>query len=147
MHRVVISNNRLVSIGNGQVRFQWRDNRDGGRLKEMTLPAVEFIRRFLLHILPTGFVRIRYYGLFGNGQRQRKLKRCRELLGVGAEPEPIVAENAADLLQRLTGLDIHQCPVCGLGQMRRKQELESAYALFRRARIEPALSAAERVAV
>jgi len=82
-----------------------------------------------------------------NGQRQRKLKRCRELLGVRAAAEPIVAENAADLLKRLTGVDVHQCPVCGLGQMRRKQELESAYALFRRARLQPAFSAAEGVAV
>lgn len=147
VHRVAISNNRLLSIGNGQVRFQWRDNRDSGRLKEMTLPAVEFMRRFLLHVLPTGFVRIRYYGLFSNGQRRRKLKRCRELLGVGAELEPLVAENAADLLKRLTGVDVHQCPVCGLGQMRRKQELESAYALFVRARIQPAFLAAESVAV
>ena len=147
VHRVAISNNRLVSIENDQVRFQWRDNRDGGRLKEMTLPAVEFMRRFLLHVLPTGFVRIRYYGLFSNGQRQRKLKRCRELLGVGAELEPIVAEKAADLLKRLTGVDMHQCPVCGLGQMRRKQELESAYALFVRARAQSALLVDEGVAV
>jgi hypothetical protein len=147
VHRVAISNNRLLSIGNDQVRFQWRDNRDGGRLKEMTLPAVEFIRRFLLHILPTGFVRIRYYGLFSNGQRQRKLKRCRELLGVRAIPEPVVSENAADLLKRLTGVDMHQCPVCGLGQMRRTQELQSAYDLFVRARVQSALLVDEGIVV
>jgi rubrerythrin len=149
VHRVAISNNRLVSIENDQVRFQWRDNRDSGRLKEMTLPAVEFMRRFLLHVLPTGFVRTLrgYYGLFSNGQRQRKLKRGRELLGVSATPEPVVTEKAADLLKRLTGVDMHQCPVCGLGQMRRKQELESAYALFVRARAQSALLVDEGVAV
>ena len=147
VHRVAISNNRLVSIDNDQVRFQWRDNREGGRLKVMALPAVEFMRRFLLHVLPTGFVRIRYYGLFSNGQRQRKLKRCRELLGGRPTPEPVGAENAADLLKRLTGVDVHQCPVCGLGQMRRQPDLESAYALFVRARREPAFLATEGVAV
>ncbi len=130
VHRVAISNQRIVSIENGQVRFRWRDNRDGGQLKEMTLPASEFIRRFLLHILPMGFVRIRYFGLLSNGQRKRKLQRCRELLGVSAATGPLAAETTAELLQRLTGVDMHQCPVCGLGRMRPKQELESAYALF-----------------
>ncbi len=130
VHRVAISNHRLVRVEHGQVRFQWRDNRDGGRLKEITLSATEFIRRFLLHILPVGYVRIRYFGLLSNGQRKRKLQRCRQLLEVNTETGPLASETAAELLQRLSGVDIHQCPVCGLGRMRPKQELASAYALF-----------------
>ena len=70
-HRVAISNNRLLDIEDGQVRFQWKDYRDGGQVKTMTLSAEEFIRRFLLHVLPDGFQRIRYYGFLGNRYRKR----------------------------------------------------------------------------
>ena len=80
-HRVAISNNRLVSMDNGKVRFRWKDYRDGNRQKIMTLDANEFIRRFLIHVLPDGFHRIRYFGFLGNCHRARKIKRCRELLG------------------------------------------------------------------
>jgi hypothetical protein len=79
-HRVAISNNRLLDIENHQVRFEWKDYRTGGQLKTMTLSADEFIRRFLLHVLPNGFQRIRYYGFLGNRYRQTKLDRCRHLL-------------------------------------------------------------------
>jgi hypothetical protein len=65
-HRVAISNNRLVSMDNGKVRFRWKDYRDGNRQKNMTLDANEFIRRFLIHVLPDGFHRIRYFGFLGN---------------------------------------------------------------------------------
>ena len=81
-HRVAISNNRLLDIDNDQVRFQWKDYRDGGQGKTMTLSANEFIRRFLLHVLPNGFQRIRYYGFLGNRYRQEKLNQCRRLLGM-----------------------------------------------------------------
>src|SRR6266849_8366456 len=86
-HRVAISNNRLLSMDNGKVRFRWKDYRDGNRQKTMTLDGAEFIRRFLLHVLPDGFHRIRYYGFLGNRYRQEKLQRCRQLLGmVSADP-------------------------------------------------------------
>ena len=83
-HRVAISNNRLLDIENDQVRFQWKDYRDGGQVKTMTLSADEFIRRFLLHVLPDGFQRIRYYGFLGNRYRKEKLDQCRRLLGMPA---------------------------------------------------------------
>jgi hypothetical protein len=86
-HRVAISNNRLVSMDNGRVRFRWKDYRDSNRQKIMTLDANEFIRRFLIHVLPDGFHRIRYFGFLGNCHRGRKLERCRELLGM-ASPNP-----------------------------------------------------------
>ena len=81
-HRVIISNNRLVSMDDGKVRFRWKDYRDDNRQKTMTLEAGEFIRRFLIHVLHGGFHRIRYYGFLGNCHRAQKLARCRELIGM-----------------------------------------------------------------
>lgn len=79
-HRVALSNNRLLDIDHEQVTLRWRDYRDGDAHKTMTLEADEFIQRFLLHVLPPGFQRIRYYGLLGNRHRQEKLEQCRRLL-------------------------------------------------------------------
>ncbi len=87
-HRVAISNNRLVSMDDGKVRFRWKDYRDGNRQKTMTLGGGEFIRRFLIHVLPDGFHRIRYFGFLGNCHRARKLARCRELLGMAPAGRP-----------------------------------------------------------
>ena len=122
VQRVAISNRRIVGIENGQVSFTWRDNRNGGILKVMTLTADEFIRRFLLHVLPKGFVRIRYFGLLSSHGRAAKLQRCRELLGADAPPPP-AKESYDRLLERLTGVDVKQCPVCGVGRMIHKQTL------------------------
>ena len=83
-HRVAISNNRLISMDDGKVSFRWKDYRDSSRQKTMTLKAGEFIRRFLIHVLPDGFHRIRYYGFLGNRHRAGKLTRCRELLGMSS---------------------------------------------------------------
>jgi hypothetical protein len=92
-HRVAISNNRLVDIEDGAVRFRWKDYRHGDRQKVMTVSADEFIRRFLLHVLPEGFQRIRYHGFLGNRYREQKLAHCRDLLGmpVAAALRPRVA--------------------------------------------------------
>ena len=130
VQRTALSNHRLVAIENGQVSFRWRDNRHGGRPGVMTLSAVEFIRRFLLHVLPSGFVRIRYFGLLGNRDRSAKLRRCRELLGVPSDPPPVTPESTEALLKRLTGVDVQRCPVCGIGTMVRQQHLDPVYALF-----------------
>jgi len=85
-HRVAISNNRLLDIEDGQVSFRYKDYKDRSQQKTMSLSAEEFIRRFLLHVLPRGFHRIRYFGFLGNRHRQEKLDPCRQLLGV-AIPE------------------------------------------------------------
>lgn len=120
-HRVAISNNRLLDIENGQVRFQWKDYRDDGKMKTMTLSADEFIRRFLLHVLPNGFQRIRYYGLLGNRYRKEKLAQCRRLLGMSPPSEqtnPSPAEkDYRDRYEELTGNSLHQCPQCQRGRM------------------------------
>jgi len=116
-HRVAISNNRLMSMDNGKVRFRWKDYRDGNRQKTMTLDGGEFVRRFLIHALPDGFHRIRYYGFLGNCHRTQKLERCRELLGMGP-PEPVAPPaDYRDRFEALTGRSLHACPHCQTGIM------------------------------
>jgi len=88
-HRVAISNSRLVSLEQGRATFRYKDYADGARRKEMTLDAEEFIRRFLLHVLPKGFVRIRHYGLLAGRNVDTKLAECRRLLGVVVEPADV----------------------------------------------------------
>ena len=116
-HRVAIANHRLVSFDNGQVRFRWRDYAHGNKNKIMTLSGEEFLRRFLLHTLPPGFVRIRHYGLLGNRCRHAKLARCRALLGQ-PPPEPLEPESVETMMQRLTGIDIFRCRSCPQGRLR-----------------------------
>jgi len=118
-HRVAISNNRLLDIENDQVRFQWKDYRDGGQVKTMTLSADEFIRRFLLHVLPDGFQRIRYYGFLGNRYRKEKLEQCRRLLGMPTPDEPAqpAEKDYRDRYEELTGDSLHLCPQCKQGRM------------------------------
>jgi hypothetical protein len=118
-HRVAISNNRLLGIGEGKVRFHWKDYRNGKRQKTMTLAADEFIRRFLLHVLPEGFQRIRYYGFLANRYRKKKLARCRQLLAM-PQPEPPgdqAAEDYHDEYKELTGTSLTECPACRRGRM------------------------------
>jgi len=81
-HRVAISHDRLQRLDSDRVVFEWKDYRDDSKVKVMSLEAVEFLRRFLMHVLPSGFHRIRYYGLFANRHRAANLERCRYLLGV-----------------------------------------------------------------
>jgi hypothetical protein len=118
-HRVAISNDRLIGIGDGKVRFRWRDYRNGNRQKTMALTTNEFIRRFLLHVLPAGFQRIRYYGFLGNRCREEKLARCRQLLAM-PQPDPSACEAAADYRDRyeeITGTSLTECPACHQGRM------------------------------
>jgi hypothetical protein len=120
-HRVAISNNRLVDIKDGHVRFRWKDYRAAAQPKTMTLAASEFIRRFLLHVLPGGFQRIRYYGLLGNRHRGKKLARCRQLLGMVDPEHSLPAADGAgdyrDRVEALTGVSLRVCPMCHEGQM------------------------------
>jgi len=115
-HRVALSNNRLVDHGEGRVRFHWKDYADHDRVKVMALEVDEFLRRFLLHVVPRGFMRIRHFGLLANRTRRDTLRQCRALLG---QPPPAEAapESGAVLLLRLTGVDLSRCPVCREGRM------------------------------
>ncbi|RKE38608.1 transposase-like zinc-binding protein [Paraburkholderia sp. BL23I1N1] len=118
-HRVAISNHRLVSFDDDQVTFRWKDYKHPAATKTMTLEADEFIRRFLLHVLPSGFQHIRSYGLLANRHRAARLATCRRLLGVEAPaheiPDPM--EDYRDRYQGLTGKSLRDCPVCGRGHM------------------------------
>ena len=117
-HRVAIANSRLVALeDDGQVSFRWKDYRSGsGRTKPkvMRLPAGEFMRRFLLHVLPDGFHRIRHYGLFANGHRAAMIARCRELLDV--PPTPADGDGGQGEQCGATK-EVPACPCCG-GPMR-----------------------------
>jgi len=110
-HRVAISNHRILSIQDGKVSFKWRDYKSGAMEKVMTLDAVEFIRRFLLHILPPGFTKIRHYGFLASAVKSKKLALCKKL--TGAEVTVRVRLSFADLMKKLTGRDISLCPCCG----------------------------------
>lgn len=117
-HRVAISNNRLVSMDDGKVRFHWKDYKDDNRRKTMTLPAEEFIRRFLIHVLPDGFHRIRYFGFLSNCHRARKLALCRERLGMApVRPTADPPADYRDRFEALTGQSLHTCPHCHTGIM------------------------------
>jgi Putative transposase/Transposase zinc-binding domain len=118
-HRVAISNNRLLRFDGDSVLFRWKDYRHEARPRTMTLRADEFIRRFLLHVLPDGLKRIRSYGWLANCHRTAQLATCRRLLGV---EQPVAAlpasgEDYRDRYQRLTGRSLRDCPMCGKGHM------------------------------
>jgi hypothetical protein len=121
-HRVAISNNRLLDMEDGHVRFRWKDYADDNQQKSMTLTADEFIRRFLLHALPSGMQRIRYYGLLGNRHRTENLTRCRDFLNMPATTttpdEPAAPRDYRSRYEALTGKSLHQCPACREGCMR-----------------------------
>jgi hypothetical protein len=120
-HRVAISNNRLLDIEDGHVTFRWKDYRDGDAQKTMSLAACEFIRRFLLHVLPPGLQRIRYYGWMGHRHREEKLALCRQHLQM--DPKTQAAQDLEaptdyrDRVQALTGVSLSQCPICRKGHM------------------------------
>jgi hypothetical protein len=120
-HRVAISNHRLLKMENGRVYFHWRDYRHGGVEKTVSLEAPEFLRRFLWHVLPPGFVRIRHYGLLANCQIQAQIQQCRQLLQLAPAllllPTP--PPDWRLLWERLTGRPLDLCPVCQKGTLRR----------------------------
>ena len=128
-HRVALSNSRLISIDEGRVTFRWKDYTHASRVRTTTLDAVEFIRRFLLHVFPKGFVRIRSYGFMANRARQASLELCRRLLQESPARKESPAEEDPDLDEDGTAAD-HEatkktipCPVCGKGRMVRVMEI------------------------
>jgi hypothetical protein len=120
-HRAALSNRRLVDLTGGRVTFRWKDYAHGGRRGTMTLEAVEFVRRFLTHVLPTGFVRVRHYGLLANRHRRAKLARCRELLGMpvteSVDPAPPDPDPIPPPSHEAAVTPTRVCPRCGAGRM------------------------------
>ncbi len=112
-HRVAIANSRLIELTANRVTFRWKDYRQNDKPKAMTLDADEFIRRFLLHVLPDGFHRIRHYGYLANGHRTAKLARCRQLLAAPAPPRQPAAVDYRQRTRQLIGRAIDVCPCCG----------------------------------
>ncbi len=117
-HRVAISNHRLVDVDRRGVTFRYRDRREGDTVKLCTLAPDEFIRRFLLHVVPKGFKRIRHYGFLAGKAKARDLPRCRTLLGLSAQLPKPADKTTRELLLELTGFDLAECPHCHEGTMR-----------------------------
>jgi hypothetical protein len=116
-HRVAISNERLAGMADGIVSFRVRDNANAGKKRIERLPVAQFIGRFLLHVLPPGFKRIRHYGMLASVHKHQQLARCRQALDV---PEPVAAvvETVDAFLRRVTGRELACCPHCGQQAMR-----------------------------
>ena len=116
-HRVAITNNRIIAIDNHRVRFRYRDRSDDNKEKELTLGAYEFIRRFLLHVLPSGFTKIRYYGFLAHANKKTCIELIRTLIGATTVYTKKLVENVQEMMLRLTGIDVGCCPQCGKGKL------------------------------
>ena len=114
-HRIAIANERLLSIDSGQVTFSYKDYRRGHRQRRLTLSATEFIRRFMMHVLPRGFMRIRYYGFLANARRKKKLSKIRRLLQV---PDPDISDEQAGCTDEEQDSALEKCPHCKQGLLR-----------------------------
>lgn len=119
-HRIAIGNERLLALQGGKVTFRYRDRRRGNVTRAMTVGALDFVRRFLLHVLPRGFVRVRHFGLQANCRRRQRIAHVRQLLDQPAPPvaSPPPRESWQDLFRRLTGRDPMRCPFCEDGTLR-----------------------------
>ena len=130
-HRVAISNHRIIAFDNGRVSFTFKDYAHEGRHKTMTLTALEFLRRFLLHVLPRGFIRIRHFGLLAGRNVSGKLERSRQLLAGSNSPASLPVDRTqpktpwADRLLQRTGIDVMACPGCG-GRLSRTLSIPAA---------------------
>ena len=122
-HKVAISNERIERISDRGVTFKWRDYRDKNNKKKMTLDGSEFIRRFLLHVLPEGFMKIRHYGLLSNRNRKTKLKECKEELQMQSNDIQVIEERQDELSVEGTGTNIKICSKCKRGQMHPKETI------------------------
>lgn len=116
-HRVALSNDRILQVEDGEITLSYRDRKDGDRKKALPLDPHEFIRRFLLHVLPDGFMRIRHFGFLANRSKKLALAQCRRLLKIDGTSPQSPKESAKDLLLRLTGIDLSRCPCCHEGTM------------------------------
>jgi hypothetical protein len=118
-HRIAIGNERIVAHEKGEVTFSYKDRQHGGVRKTKTLPGIEFTRRFLLHVVPRGFVRVRHFGPLANGVKVQRLARARTLLGTPAPPKPSPPQHESwqDSYRRLVGKDPLLCPACRVGRL------------------------------
>jgi predicted Zn-ribbon and HTH transcriptional regulator len=122
-HRVAISNNRIISIDNGRVTFTYKDRQKDNEIKKMSLDADEFIRRFLLHVLPKGLIKIRYFGFLAHTNKKKDIALIRKLIDPDATLPEKIDESISEMMLRLTGIDISCCPKCKKGKMIRIRNL------------------------
>jgi predicted Zn-ribbon and HTH transcriptional regulator len=123
-HRIAIANSRILNIDDGRVSFKWKDYKDNCKWKVMTLPAEEFIRRFLMHILPYRFMKIRHYGFLGNRGKTKRLKICKILTRTPILPDQKFT--TAQLIQEVTGIDPTRCQACGSDKLKRCPAIDSS---------------------
>jgi hypothetical protein len=116
-HRVAISNYRIIAIDNRRVTFTYRNRKQDNEIKEMTLDAHEFIRRFLLHVLPKGLIKIRYFGFLAHTNKKEEIPLIRKLIDPEAPLPEKMKETIDQMMLRLTGIDITCCPKCMKGKM------------------------------
>jgi hypothetical protein len=116
-HRVAITNNRIVALAKAKVTFTYRDSCDENKAKQLTVNAEEFIRRYLLHILPSGFMKIRYFGFLANTNKKECIQLIRQLINPDLKVIEKQKETIQEIMLRLTGTDISRCPECGKGKM------------------------------
>jgi len=120
-HRVAISNNRILKLEDGKVTFKWRDYKDGNKVKEMTITVDEFIRRFILHILPSGLHKIRHYGLLAPKGKSARIMICKKLTNTLIKPfEP---RKPLEIIRDILGDEFNKCPQCGVGKLRAPPDL------------------------
>ena len=117
-HKVAISNHRIVSVDKSMVTFTYRDRRDSDKVKKTTITAEKFISRFLLHALPKGFMKIRYFGFLSNRDKKANVNLCRVLLGHPSELMEKTKKSINEIMLELTGMDISLCPSCKKGTMK-----------------------------
>lgn len=127
-HRIAIANSRLASLTDTQVTFRYKDYADHDLQKHMTVQTTEFIRRFLLHVLPSGFVRIRYFGFLSCAAKTEKLSLCKKLLGQKPPTSAVKTKHWSEIIAQLTGTDPLRCPQCGKGRLQVHRELPSPFA-------------------
>jgi len=126
-HRIAISNNRILAIDNGKITFSYRDRQDNNALKTMSLAADEFIRRFLLHILPCGFMKIRNFWFLAHTNKKQAVALIRKLIDHTIKVSEKIKETIIEMMLRLTGKDITCCPKCGKGKMTIIRKLPRQY--------------------
>lgn len=126
-HRIAISNNRIQSIDKETVTYLVQDYRNQGKWKRETVSGVEFIRRFLMHVLPKGFVRLRHYGLLCNRYKKDNLTKCRNQIGCKKYISALKGMNSEQMLKHLYGIDLHVCPECDSKRYAPFKEHEAEY--------------------
>ena len=122
-HRVAISNDRIIAADNGSVIFTYRDRNDDHRLKQASMSANQFMRRFLLHVVPQNFMRIRHFGFLANRCKKQLIGKYRCLLGLPADLDEPASKNTRQLMLEMTGIDIENCPFYRKGRMQRIEKL------------------------